>query len=51
MDISQNGIVSSLGVVESTARCAFDMGYSVTVLEDCCSDRDTEGEITAGHGR
>ena len=33
--------VSSLGVVESTARSAFDMDYRLFVLGDCCSDRDS----------
>ncbi len=34
--------VSSLGVVESTARFAFDMDYRLFVLGDCCSDREPE---------
>jgi nicotinamidase-related amidase len=32
--------VSTLGVVESTARFAFDMDYRIIVIGDCCSDRD-----------
>ena len=34
--------VSSLGVVESTARFAFDMDYRLFVIGDCCADRDPE---------
>jgi nicotinamidase-related amidase len=34
--------VSSLGVVESTARFAFDMDYKIIILGDCCSDKDLE---------
>ena len=33
--------VSSVGVVESTARHAIDMDYEVVVLADGCADRDT----------
>ena len=39
--------VSSLGVVESTARSAFDMDYRIIVLGDCCSDRDPEAHNIA----
>ena len=39
--------VSSLGVVESTARFAFDMDYRLLVLGDCCSDRDPESNEIA----
>jgi len=39
--------VSSLGVVESTARQAFDMDYRIFVIEDCCSDRDTKANEMA----
>lgn len=39
--------VSSLGVVESTARLAFDMDYQLFVLADCCSDRDPEANEIA----
>ncbi len=39
--------VSSLGVVESTARFAFDMDYRIIVLRDCCSDRDPEAHEMA----
>ena len=39
--------VSTLGVVESTARFAFDMDYRVFVIGDCCSDRDTEASEIA----
>ena len=42
--------VSSLGVVESTARAAFDMDYRLFVIGDCCSDRDPEAnEIATTH--
>ena len=39
--------VSSLGVVESTARSAFDLDYRLFVLGDCCSDRDSEANDLA----
>lgn len=39
--------VSSLGVVESTARFAFDLDYRLFVLGDCCSDRDPEANKIA----
>ncbi len=39
--------VSSLGVVESTARSAVDMDYRIIVLEDCCSDRDPDAHQIA----
>lgn len=39
--------VSSLGVVESTARFAFDQDYRLFVLGDCCSDRDPEANEIA----
>jgi nicotinamidase-related amidase len=39
--------ISSLGVVESTARFARDMGYRVTVLGDCCSDKDLQANQIA----
>ena len=39
--------VSSLGVIESTARAAFDMDFRLIVLADCCSDRDTEANHIA----
>lgn len=39
--------VSSLGVVESTARAAFDMDFRLFVLGDCCSDRDPEAHHIA----
>jgi nicotinamidase-related amidase len=39
--------VSSLGVVESTARQAFDMDYRIVVIEDCCSDRDPKANEIA----
>jgi len=39
--------VSSRGVVESTARCAFDLDYRIVVLGDCCSDRDPEANEIA----
>ncbi|MDP2728005.1 MAG: cysteine hydrolase, partial [Dehalococcoidia bacterium] len=39
--------VSSLGVVESTARFAFDMDYGIYVLGDCCSDSDPEANDIA----
>ncbi len=39
--------VSSLGVVESTARFAFDMDYRLFVIGDCCSDRDPEANEIA----
>ncbi len=32
--------VSSVGVVESTARHAIDMDYSIIILKDGCADRD-----------
>ena len=39
--------VSTLGVVESTARFAFDRDYRIIVLEDCCSDRVPEAHHVA----
>jgi nicotinamidase-related amidase len=39
--------ISSLGVVESTARIAFDLDYRLFVLEDCCSDRDPQANEIA----
>lgn len=39
--------VSSLGVVESTARAAFDMDFRLLVLGDCCSDRDPDANHIA----
>jgi nicotinamidase-related amidase len=39
--------VSTLGVVESTARFASDMDYRIIVLGDCCSDRDLEAHQAA----
>jgi nicotinamidase-related amidase len=39
--------VSTLGVVESTARFAFDRDYRIIVLEDCCSDRVPEAHTVA----
>ncbi|MDO8568757.1 MAG: isochorismatase family cysteine hydrolase [Dehalococcoidales bacterium] len=39
--------VSSLGVVESTARLAVDMDYRVFVLGDCCADRDPKANEVA----
>ncbi len=39
--------VSSLGVIESTARFAFDMDYRIFVLGDCCADRDPESNQLA----
>ena len=39
--------ISSLGVVESTARFAVDMDYRVIVLEDCCSDANPEAHQIA----
>lgn len=39
--------VSSLGVVESTARLAFDLDYRLFVLGDCCSDRDPQANEIA----
>ena len=36
------GGVSTLGVVESTARQATDMDYRIVVLSDCCADRIAE---------
>ena len=39
--------VSTLGVVESTARVAFDMDYRIIVLGDCCSDRVPEAHDIA----
>ncbi len=39
--------VSTLGVVESTARFAFDMDYKIIVLGDCCSDRDPQAHDAA----
>lgn len=39
--------VSALGVVESTARFAFDMDYRLFVLGDCCADRDPEANELA----
>lgn len=42
--------VSSLGVVESTARAALDLDYRLLVLGDCCSDPDPEAnEIAIVH--
>lgn len=34
--------VSTLGVVESTARGAFDLDYRTFTVRDCCSDADAE---------
>ncbi len=34
--------VSTLGVIESTARQAFDMDYRVFVIRDCCADREPD---------
>ncbi|MBI2868403.1 MAG: cysteine hydrolase [Chloroflexi bacterium] len=39
--------VSTLGVIESTARQAFDMDYRVFVLGDCCADRNPEDSALA----
>jgi nicotinamidase-related amidase len=39
--------VSTLGVVESTARSAFDKDYRIIVLGDCCSDRVPEAHNIA----
>ena len=39
--------VSSLGVIESTARAAFDMDYRLIVLGDCCADRDAQAHAIA----
>ncbi len=39
--------VSTLGVVESTARFAFDMDYRLFVLGDCCADRNPEASVLA----
>ena len=39
--------ISTLGVVESTARFAFDMDYRIIVLGDCCSDRVQEAHEIA----
>ena len=39
--------VSSLGVVESTARHAFDMDYKLFVIGDCCSDCDPKANEVA----
>jgi nicotinamidase-related amidase len=39
--------VSTLGVVESTARFAFDRDYRIIVLGDCCSDRVPEAHNIA----
>lgn len=39
--------ISTLGVVESTARYAVDMDYRVIVLEDCCSDPEPEAHQAA----
>ena len=36
------GGVSSSGVVLSTLRLAADTDYRVTILSDCCADKDTE---------
>ncbi len=35
------GLVTS-GCVLTTVRCAADMDYQLTVLSDCCADRDDE---------
>ena len=37
----------SLGVIESTARAAFDMDYRVIVLSDACTDRTVEAHEIA----
>ena len=34
--------VSTSGVVESTARFAFDRDYRLVIIGDCCADRDPE---------
>lgn len=39
--------VSSLGVIESTARAAFDMDYRLIVLGDCCADRNSQAHQIA----
>jgi len=39
--------VSTRGVIESTARSAFDMDYGILVLEDCCADPEIEAHQAA----
>lgn len=34
--------LSTIGVVLSTLRAAADLDYQITVLSDCCADRDEE---------
>ena len=45
-DLDVNHIVmagiSTSGIVLSTLRYAADMDYKITVLKDCCMDRDAE---------
>jgi nicotinamidase-related amidase len=36
-----SGVATSAGV-ESTARCAYDLGYNVTLVVDAMTDRDPD---------
>ncbi len=41
-DYFWGGSMELVGIVDTTVRVAFDLGYSCTVIEDGCATRDLE---------